>query len=51
MKGRHFLRIADWTRDELEYVLDKPRPPAERTPIPITSGSSSSIPARRRSAS
>jgi ornithine carbamoyltransferase len=22
MKGRHFLRIADWTRDELEQVLD-----------------------------
>jgi ornithine carbamoyltransferase len=21
MKGRHFLRIADWTRDELEHVL------------------------------
>ena len=22
MKGRHFLRIADWTRDELEQVLE-----------------------------
>src|SRR5438874_9468897 len=22
MKGRHFLRIADWTRDELEHVLE-----------------------------